>query len=88
MILLSNIHSENVQRWNEAFEALDTEHTGKIKIGDIVDKFNEMGIRIKKRSKLRKLYQKDRNITINYSDFLAHIVNMVRIKLIENFLSR
>lgn len=76
MLLISNINLPSQYKWNQIFEYLDTEHTGRIRIGDLIKKLKEIEISVPKNSKLMRLYKQDKRLKIKYTDFLINIINV------------
>lgn len=64
LFLVHNINSANKTKWNEIFESLDTKHCGKIRIWDIISKLSSLDYKISPNSKLLKLYQQDKKMSI------------------------
>ena len=51
---------KNKFKWNQIFEYLDTEHTGRIKIKDLISKLKYLGVDVPVNSKLMQLYKEDK----------------------------
>ena len=51
---------KNKYKWNQIFEYLDTEHTGRIRIGDLIAKLKDMDVEVPANSKLMQLYKEDK----------------------------
>lgn len=60
MLIIHNLTMKNKSKWNQIFEYLDTEHTGRIRIGDLISKLKDLDIEVPKNSKLMQLYKEDK----------------------------
>ena len=63
---------------NDYFSSLDKDNTGMIKIEDVLKKFEEMKFQSSRLTILRSLYEKNKNIQINYSDFLTRALDITK----------
>jgi Ca2+-binding EF-hand superfamily protein len=75
-ILMNSVESDLIQKWNEHFEKLDTDHTGMIKIKELIRLIAKTGQFKSQLRKLKDLNKKDPNLKIQYSDFLLRIVDI------------
>jgi Ca2+-binding EF-hand superfamily protein len=75
-ILMNSVESDLIQKWNEHFEKLDTDHTGMIKIKELIRLIAKTGQFKSQLRKLKDLNKKDSNLKIQYSDFLLRIVEI------------
>ena len=76
LILANQISDETLEKWNKTFEELDVEGTGKIKLQTLIDKCKDAGADTKYLELLQESNIEDHNLEINYSDFLAKVIDI------------
>lgn len=75
-ILINNIESDLIQDWNKTFEKLDVDHSGMIKIKELVKMIEKTGKFKAQLGKLKELNKKNPHLKIKYSEFLLRIVDI------------
>lgn len=75
-ILLNNVKSELIQKWNRDFERLDTDNTGMVKIKELIRILEKEGGFKPQIKHLKQLNKNDPNLKIQYSDFLLRVVDL------------
>ena len=76
LIVANQINSDIVKKWTYTFEELDTEGTGMIKIDSLINKCKEAGANTDYLEKLKAMDKEEGDLKINYSDFLAKVINI------------
>lgn len=76
LILANQIDSATVDKWTMTFESLDTEGTGMIKIDALIKTCKESGAKTAYLEQLKEMHGGDGDFTINYSDFLAKVIDI------------
>jgi len=65
-----------IQQWNKYFETLDIDHSGMIKIKEMIKVIEKTGKFKSQLAQLKQLNKKNPHLTIKYSDFLLRIVDI------------
>lgn len=76
--LACNIKAETINQMNVYFNSLDKDKTGMISIEDVLNKFQELNFRSSRLTNLQELHAKNKNLKINYSDFITRVVDITR----------
>jgi len=76
--LACNLKTETMNQMNTYFNSLDKEKTGMISIEHVLNKFEELNYRSSRLTMLRELHAKNKNLKINYSDFMTRVVDITR----------
>lgn len=76
--LASNIKSETISQMTQYFNNLDSDKKGQITIEDVINKMEETNLRSSRMTKLKDLYGENKNLKINYSDFMARVVDITK----------
>lgn len=76
--LASNIKAETINQMNIYFHSLDTDKTGLIRIDDVLNKFEELNCRSSRLIKLQELYSQNKDLKINYSDFMTRVLDIAK----------
>lgn len=84
---MNNMTPDSKQKWNKYFEALDVDKDGLIKVSVLIDKLNDFECDPLKRKKLKKLLMKRKDITINYTDFLAKVIDIKEVFTEEDIIN-
>lgn len=74
--MMNNIPAKTKEKWNKYFEALDTENTGTIKMSTLIEKLDDFECNADKKEKLKKQLEKQKDITLDYTDFLTKIIDV------------
>lgn len=74
--MMNNIPTKTKEKWNKYFEALDTDNSGTIKISTLSQHLDDFEADPYKRKKLKKLLEEQKDITLNYTDFLAKVIDI------------
>ena len=63
------------EKWNKYFESLDADHEGTIKVSKIIEKLDDFECSSSKRKKLQTLLEKQKDMTMDYTDFLTKVID-------------
>mmetsp|Transcript_6958 Transcript_6958/g.7862 ORF Transcript_6958/g.7862 Transcript_6958/m.7862 type:complete len:319 (+) Transcript_6958:628-1584(+) len=76
LILANQIKNETIQNWTKTFEQLDQDGNGFIDIDALICKCKEEGANTEKLEKLKEMDSEGKNLQINYSSFLAKVIDI------------
>lgn len=79
IILMNNMNSDTKVKWNKYFEALDVDQDGHIKINVLIENLDDFECNPGRRKKLKKLLEKRKDITIDYTDFLTKVIDVGKV---------
>ena len=73
-----NVKADTINQMNEYFHKLDTDNKGQINIKDVFQKFEELKFQSSRFDTLKELYNENKDMKINYSDFMARVIDITR----------
>lgn len=76
--LASNMNTDTLTQMTNYFNTLDKDKKGQISIEDVLNKFEQLNLRSSRLGTLKDLHSKNKDLTINYSDFLTRVVDITK----------